>query len=949
LNISILNVSDKSGKIVYEYDELSRLKFVTDQNAPGKTGIADKRVDFGYNDASQPTSVVRRSGLEQTSPEVATTSCLTEQLTSGYDAMGRLTALRHTRGVNVIDRYTWQYDAASRVTQMFGSSDGTANYNGYDATDQLTSASYSYQGNESYSYDDNGNRTGAYTRGTGNRLTSSPCPTGGVYWYQYDDEGNRTARWKDNGDTVLGSNDTDITKYEWDHRNRLRAVRHFANYTAYPNAPDWVVTYAYDAMDRRIRRGLDADGSGGAAMTYTYNVYDGENSLLEYSDADGLGAVSQWASSVVQYSSQDSNSSYYASQALGVPNLQSYGDQPGAWRPSSMNGTTEWLILGYTTQVYADSVTVRENVGNGYVTRIEVHNASTAWETGWETVWSGVDPTVSGALADFTATFARRSYLVDAVRVTIDTSHSTGWEEIDAVELHGLAAGKQGTTLARRNLYGAAVDQVLATDSAAGMVRWGLADHEGTIRDVLNATGDTVLYHIRYDAFGKVTSGAVPAVPAEFNFGYTGRPWDAKAALWDYRARVYDAAVGRFLSEDPSGFSAGDTNLYRYVGNNPVALTDPTGLQSYGGTGSYWTTPNISYSLPGGFSVGSLGGGGLSSTYTINQSLSAVASPGAGAASIASYSGSGSALDPIGFAAGDANTSRYVGNAPTMATAVFFDGAGQPKNSGSIVDTIAKNYQGRPPLVFQVSLTDPDTVFDQTKAASAQVEAILKTNPNEPVDVFGWSRGGVAAILFSSRMAALGKKVRFLGVVDPVAVGVRWDAIECLLQEEIPERERPNALVGKPFWEQHPAPVPTSVQVGFTAWTPPKAPGRSEWIEGLLNSEVFVSISLKQDPRMTERTYSKVGHKAGGFDDGVGYDLYRAAAAAGVPLGRANPFAHAAPPSQAPQPPAEWWEQHRVTPAPFWLPPPPPRIRVMFPDNAHNLPTFGTRLPAPTR
>ncbi len=41
--------------------------------------------------------------------------------------------------------------------------------------------------------------------------------------------------------------------------------------------------------------------------------------------------------------------------------------------------------------------------------------------------------------------------------------------------------------------------------------------------------------------------------------------------------RWYDAVVGRWLSEDPIGFAAGDGNLYRYVGNGPVGAVDPTG------------------------------------------------------------------------------------------------------------------------------------------------------------------------------------------------------------------------------------------------------------------------------------------------------------------------------------------------------------------------------------
>ena len=33
------------------------------------------------------------------------------------------------------------------------------------------------------------------------------------------------------------------------------------------------------------------------------------------------------------------------------------------------------------------------------------------------------------------------------------------------------------------------------------------------------------------------------------------------------------------MSQDPKGFAAGDTNLYRYVGNDPTNSEDPAGTQ----------------------------------------------------------------------------------------------------------------------------------------------------------------------------------------------------------------------------------------------------------------------------------------------------------------------------------------------------------------------------------
>jgi hypothetical protein len=42
---------------------------------------------------------------------------------------------------------------------------------------------------------------------------------------------------------------------------------------------------------------------------------------------------------------------------------------------------------------------------------------------------------------------------------------------------------------------------------------------------------------------------------------------------------MYDPKIGRWLSQDPLAFEAGDSNLYRYVQNDPTNATDPLGLK----------------------------------------------------------------------------------------------------------------------------------------------------------------------------------------------------------------------------------------------------------------------------------------------------------------------------------------------------------------------------------
>jgi len=135
-------------------------------------------------------------------------------------------------------------------------------------------------------------------------------------------------------------------------------------------------------------------------------------------------------------------------------------------------------------------------------------------------------------------------------------------------------------SLTNRLLHGPAVDQVFADENALGEILWGLTDNQGSVRDVAQydaATNTTsVVNHIKYDSFGNITAESDPSV--DFLYSYTGRVFDADAGLFYYRARWYDASVGKFISEDPLGFAGGDTNLSRYVGNSPINYTDPSGL-----------------------------------------------------------------------------------------------------------------------------------------------------------------------------------------------------------------------------------------------------------------------------------------------------------------------------------------------------------------------------------
>ena len=65
--------------------------------------------------------------------------------------------------------------------------------------------------------------------------------------------------------------------------------------------------------------------------------------------------------------------------------------------------------------------------------------------------------------------------------------------------------------------------------------------------------------------------------------GYTGHVNDRQLELTYMRARFYDPVLGRFLSNDPVGFTSENPtsfNRYAYANNSPYRFVDPDGRQS---------------------------------------------------------------------------------------------------------------------------------------------------------------------------------------------------------------------------------------------------------------------------------------------------------------------------------------------------------------------------------
>jgi RHS repeat-associated protein len=119
-------------------------------------------------------------------------------------------------------------------------------------------------------------------------------------------------------------------------------------------------------------------------------------------------------------------------------------------------------------------------------------------------------------------------------------------------------------------LTGLGIDEYFARSDSSGTMAF-LTDALGSTAGLVGS-GGSIDTGYTYQPFGATT-----VVGANANsYQFTGRENDG-TGLYFYRNRFYSPTLQRFVSQDPSGFGGGDTNLYAYANENPISLKDPEG------------------------------------------------------------------------------------------------------------------------------------------------------------------------------------------------------------------------------------------------------------------------------------------------------------------------------------------------------------------------------------
>lgn len=438
-----------------------------------------------------------------------------------HDAMGRVEWLTESAA-----GATWpagrtvrtSYDLASRpVWTALSTQTGTT----YDAALERDIRTYVYD---------------AAGRVTSDRIQPSNGTMGTgqlILGYEYDRANNRTGIvWPD------GYRAT----YRYDAANRADRVQ----FGPSGNPTQHQADIAHDSLSRRT--GLNR--SNGVNTSYAYET-DSDLASLSHAWASGAGQTP------ATFGFQHDGAGRITLTQVNRPDLE--------WMPTLAEAATYGVPsnLNQTTSVNGVALTW-DNNGN-----LDQHGTADYQWTYGNRLWRVVKPTSTTEYA-YDSSDRRTIVIEDGVMTR------TLWSGSDEVGEYDAAGA-----LRRRFIPdgSGAMDARLAMVAADGTVSWFHTNHQGSVIAMSNGAGAAIAFanYSEYGKFGTDASGnPLTAPPGGSPFGYTGRQWDAKAGLYNYRARYYDPALGVFLSMDPIG-SQDDPNLYMYVRNDPVSLTDPTG------------------------------------------------------------------------------------------------------------------------------------------------------------------------------------------------------------------------------------------------------------------------------------------------------------------------------------------------------------------------------------
>jgi len=541
----------------FEYDKTGRITKYTD--------TANRDTIYAYDDATR-TNTVTNAATEVTTTKynlrfqtTEVKDALNQTYTFGYDAMGRLLSQSRAGGTmsfiyDDVGNRTKRTDYAARIT----------NYS-YDNLNRLTGIEYDNGSGgtipnptSAYGYDDisrltsavNDNGTVSFAYDNRNRLTSTTDVFGQALSYEYE---RSTAV----NQKRLKLNSSLYATYNYDDAERLSNI---------VNASDSsTISFGYDNEDKLISRAYP----NGVTTTYEYFEDDTLKRLKDFTSATTHFDRQYTYNSAKQISTITDASGTRTfgydlvdrlTSVIGSAS-ESYGFDDVGNRTSSHLSTTYGYQSGQFNRLTSTTSASYGFDANGNTT------SSTQGANQWTYAWDHENRMTEATLAGGSAV----TYVYDALGRRV-RRYTTGNVEDTKFTYDGedvLVDDDAGTLT--QYLNGEGIDNKLRSQTGT-TVNYFLTDHLGSTNGLADSSGN-VSSSSSYDSFGNPSNAGFAS-----RYQFTGREFDSFTGLQFSRARWYDPRIGRFISEDPIGFAAGDVNIYGYVANQPMKFIDPLGL-----------------------------------------------------------------------------------------------------------------------------------------------------------------------------------------------------------------------------------------------------------------------------------------------------------------------------------------------------------------------------------
>lgn len=487
---------------------------------------------------------------------------LEQSVSMSYDAKGNIISIQDQ--MNESRNQNFEYDNLNRVTKAIGK-----------------------YGEEGYTYQRNGNLTkkGAFTYSYDNpnhihAVTKANSANTGILSYSYDEIGNMIQR---NGDT-----------YRYNAIGKLAEV---------VSSGGDRFEYKYDFAGNRIKKTLLNLGTVTYSFGNSYEIYRSPGQPEKHT----MFVIGAQGDLAAQYSRSDANL------------IQSLA-------------SNDWMVNPFCKDVAIDCTKYWENrIGFNFITILAETNLyvdgkfreghrGIPWLLLTIALFVYVYKTKEGHLPEVKDSFAKKitseafgisflpatsvffqkqlpRYVTSLLVVIFSFTSTVGCFPL----LLGGGEGETGTPIWLLGMTGVpATTQSVADENSgsggsggsgsAGNARvdgmyFYHSDHLGSVTMVTDGNGNVLAggerggkSHITYKPYGEIlrTDSYGPDI---MKYKYTGQEEDKETGLYYYKARYYDASLGRFLSNDNMIFPGQTQGMNRsmYVEGNPVKYKDPSG------------------------------------------------------------------------------------------------------------------------------------------------------------------------------------------------------------------------------------------------------------------------------------------------------------------------------------------------------------------------------------